>query len=91
MIIILLSTVLAVNFYIMKKIAALIRCHRNKSGLTQKQLADLAGVGKTVVFDIEHGKETVQFNSLQNVCQVLNISIKLDSPIMDQCMEEINA
>jgi len=75
----------------MKKIGALIRCHRKKSGLTQKQLADLAGVGKTVVFDIEHGKETVQFSSLQNVCQVLNISIQLDSPIMEQCMEETNA
>jgi len=75
----------------MEKIGALIRCHRKKSGLTQRQLADLAGVGKTVVFDIEHGKETVQFSSLQNVCQVLNISIQLDSPIMEQCMEEANA
>jgi y4mF family transcriptional regulator len=75
----------------MEKIGALIRCHRKKSGLTQRQLADLAGVGKTVVFDIEHGKETVQFSSLQNVCQVLNISIQLDSPIMEQCMEETNA
>jgi len=75
----------------MKRIGMLIRCHRKKSGLTQRQLADLAGVGKTVVFDIEHGKETVQFNSLQNVCQVLNISITLDSPIMVQCMEDIDA
>ena len=75
----------------MKKIGTLVRCHRKKSGLTQKQLSDLAGVGKTVVFDIEHGKKTVQFNSLQNVCHVLNISLTLDSPIMDQCMEEINA
>lgn len=75
----------------MDRIGALIRRHRRKSGLTQKQLADLAGVGKTVVFDIEHGKETVQFNSLQSVCQVLNISIYLDSPVMEQCREEINA
>jgi len=75
----------------MDRIGALIRCHRQKSGLTQKQLADLAGVGKTVVFDIEHGKETVQFNSLQSVCQVLNISIHLDSPVMEQCEEEIHA
>ena len=73
----------------MKTIGALIRCHRKKSGLTQKELADLAGVGKTVVFDIEHGKETVQFDSLQKVCNVLNISIRLDSPVMDQCREEV--
>jgi y4mF family transcriptional regulator len=73
----------------MKTIGALIRCHRKKSDLTQKQLADLAGVGKTVVFDIEHGKETVRFDILQKVCKVLNISIRLDSPVMEQCKEEV--
>lgn len=75
----------------MNTIGALILCHRKKSGLTQKELADLAGVGKTVVFDIEHGKETVQFDSLQKVCKVLNISIRLDSPVMDQCREEVRS
>ncbi|MDZ7721080.1 MAG: helix-turn-helix domain-containing protein [Balneolaceae bacterium] len=74
----------------MNKIGSLIRCHRQKSGLTQKQLADLAGAGKTVVFDIEHGKETVQFNSLQKICKVLNISILFESPVMKQCEEEID-
>jgi len=74
----------------MEKIGSLIHCHRRKSGLTQKQLADLAGVGKTVVFDIEHGKETVQFNSLQKICDALNISIRLESPVMKQCEEEID-
>lgn len=73
----------------MEIIGALIRCHREKSNLTRKQLADLAGVGKTAVFDIEHGKETVQFDTLQKVCSVLNISIRLDSPVMEQCEEEV--
>ncbi len=73
----------------MKNIGPIIRCHRKKSNLTQKQLADLAGVGKTAVFDIEHGKESVQFDTFQKVCSVLNISIKLDSPVMDQCIEEV--
>lgn len=67
----------------------IIKCHRKKSNLTQKRLADLAGVGKTVVFDIEHGKSTVQFESLQKVCEALNIAVNLSSPIMDQCQEEI--
>lgn len=74
----------------MEQFSALIRCHREKSGLTQKQLADLADVGKTVVFDIEHGKQTVQFDTLQKVCSALNITIRLESPIMEQCREEIN-
>lgn len=73
----------------MKKEGSIIRCHRKKSGLTQKALADLAGVGKTVVFDIEHGKSTVQFESLEKVCKVLNISIRLTSPVMEQCEKEV--
>jgi HTH-type transcriptional regulator / antitoxin HipB len=73
----------------MNHIGKIVRYHRKKSGLTQKELADLTGTGKTVVFDIEHGKSTVQFESLQKVCHVLNISIDLKSPLMDQCLEEL--
>jgi y4mF family transcriptional regulator len=73
----------------MKEFGKLLRCHRKKSKLTQIQLADLAGVGKTVIFDIEHGKETVQFETFQKVCRVLNISIELQSPIMDYCIKEV--
>lgn len=61
-------------------IAKIVRYFRKQSGLTQLQLATLAGVGKTVVFDIEKGKETVQLNSLMKVLDVLNIKIKLKTP-----------
>lgn len=74
----------------MVQLGDLIRCHRKKSGLTQKQLADLAGVGKTVVFDIEHGKETVQFDSLKKICDALNITIRLESPIIELCKEKVH-
>lgn len=60
-------------------IAQIIRDARKKSGLTQQQLARLAGVGKTVVFDIEKGKETVQLNTLLKILDVLNIQMKLES------------
>jgi len=62
----------------------IIKYHRKKAGLSQKSLADVAGVGKTVVFDIEKGKETVQFKSIINVLKALNISIELKSPLMDK-------
>ena len=65
-----------------KQIGKAIIFHRKKSKLTQKQLADLAGVGKTVVFDIEKGKETVQLNSLLKVLSILNIKLKMISPLM---------
>ncbi|MDI6033918.1 helix-turn-helix domain-containing protein [Flavobacterium sp. LB2P84] len=34
-----------------------IKEHRKQAGLTQLELANLAGVGKTTVFDIEKNKE----------------------------------
>lgn len=65
-----------------KRIGKVINLHRKTSKLTQRQLADLAGVGKTVVFDIEKGKETVQLNSLLKVLSVLNIKLEMKSPLM---------
>lgn len=58
-----------------------IRVHRKQAGLTQLQLANLAGVGKTTVFDIEKNKETVNWNKLLAVLKVLNIEVKFISPI----------
>jgi len=63
------------------EIGHMIRRYRKKSGLSQKELALLAGVGKTVVFDIEKGKPTVQLNSLLNVLAILNIQLKFKKPI----------
>jgi y4mF family transcriptional regulator len=67
---------------ISKHIGKIILSHRKKSNLTQKQLADLAGVGKTVVFDLEKGKATVQLNSLLKILFALNIKLELTSPLM---------
>ncbi|MGD8779607.1 MAG: type II toxin-antitoxin system Y4mF family antitoxin [Ignavibacteria bacterium] len=68
----------------MNILGKIIKNHRKKAGLTQKELADLAGIGKTVIFDIEKGKKTVQFNSLLKVLDVLNIKLKIESRLMEQ-------
>lgn len=65
-----------------KQIGKIVTFLRKQSGLTQKKLADLAGVGKTVVFDIEKGKETVQLYSLLKIFSILNIKVKLSNPII---------
>jgi len=62
----------------------IIKYHRKKAGLSQKSLADVAGVGKTVVFDIEKGKQTVQFKSIIHVLKALNISIEFNSPLINK-------
>jgi y4mF family transcriptional regulator len=65
-------------------LAQLIQNHRKKAGVTQAQLAKLAGVGKTVVWDLEHGKESVQWDTLQKIFRVLNITIKWQSPLLER-------
>jgi y4mF family transcriptional regulator len=69
-------------------LSKIIRFHRKKSGLTQKGLADLANVGKTVIFDLEKGKSSVQFDIIEKVLNALNIKITFDSPIMQLIKNE---
>lgn len=68
----------------MEPLSQLIRSHRKKAGLTQARLATLAGVGKTVVWDLEHGKESVQWDTLQKLFQVLNITVAFHSPLLER-------
>jgi HTH-type transcriptional regulator / antitoxin HipB len=62
----------------------LIKEHRKKSGLSQQQLAEMVGVGKTVVFDLEKGKATVKLSTLLLILKGLNISVKLESPLLNK-------
>jgi HTH-type transcriptional regulator/antitoxin HipB len=66
----------------MISLAQLIKSHRKKAALAQTQLAKLAGVGKTVVWDIENGKESVQWDTLQKIFRVLNITVEWRSPLL---------
>lgn len=64
------------------KLKNIIRFHRKKAGLSQNELAVLSGLGKTVIFDIENGKETIRLSTLKSVLKVLNIKISFTSPLM---------
>ncbi|MEI6789589.1 MAG: helix-turn-helix domain-containing protein [Myxococcaceae bacterium] len=65
-------------------LSGMLRFHRRRSGLTQAQLALLAGVGKTVVFDAEHGKLSIQIDTLSKILDALNISWHFRGPLMDE-------
>ncbi len=69
-------------------IATMIKYYRKQSGLSQKDLAKIAGIGKTALFDIEKGKETVQLNTLLKVFDVLNIKMKFETPFPRNNMSE---
>ncbi|HRJ31340.1 MAG TPA: type II toxin-antitoxin system Y4mF family antitoxin [Cyclobacteriaceae bacterium] len=66
------------------KLGEIVRYHRKRAGLTQVELAKLIGVGKTVIYDLEKGKETIQLNTLSKILEGLNISVELRSQLMDE-------
>ncbi|MCK5520208.1 MAG: helix-turn-helix transcriptional regulator [Candidatus Marinimicrobia bacterium] len=61
----------------------ILKYHRKQAGLSQKDLADLAGVGKTVIFDLEKGKQTVKWQTILAISHALNIEINFNSPLME--------
>jgi HTH-type transcriptional regulator / antitoxin HipB len=65
----------------------MIRYHRKRAGLTRVQLADLCGIGKTALFDIENGKATVRLSTLTAVLAGLNITPIWSSPLMEEFRE----
>lgn len=47
-----------------------IKQKRKEEGLTQEQLAKLAGVGLRFIRDLEQGKETLQINKVDEVLKL---------------------
>ena len=76
--------------YSRQQLGKMVFFHRKKSGLSRNDLASLAGVGKSSIYDIEHGKVTIRLDTLINILKVLNISIHFKSPFMNEFEETIN-
>lgn len=66
-----------------KELAEVVKLHRKAAKLSRADLADLAGTGKTVIYDIEKGKLSVRLDTLQKILRVLNIRTLLTSPLME--------
>jgi len=71
-------------------IAKIIKMHRSAAKLSRVRLAEMAGVGKTVIYDIEKGKESVRLDTLRKILKVLNIKIVLTSPLMENLQNTEN-
>jgi transcriptional regulator with XRE-family HTH domain len=73
-----------------RRAGKIVRFHRKKAKLSQLELAERCGVGKTAVFDLEHGKETVRLSTVVKILKVLNIQIRFESPLMNLFEKECN-
>ena len=71
-----------------QELGQVTKYHRKRAGLSQHALAKLAGVGKTAVFDLEKGKETVQLDTVKKILNALNIRMVLASPLMKEYEQE---
>ena len=65
----------------MSRLGEAVRQHRKTAGLSQLDLAQLAGVGKTVVFDVEKGKSTIRLATLLQILHALNMKLEWTSPL----------
>lgn len=69
-------------------LADLIRYHRKRSGLTQSELAAMAGVGKNLVYEVEQGKQGIRLDNLLKIMQILNIKLDFQSPLRESFFRE---
>ena len=59
------------------RLAAEVRTRRTALGLTQRDLADMAGVSERFVRFVEQGKPSVQLDSLIAVLETLGLELGL--------------
>jgi y4mF family transcriptional regulator len=62
------------------QLSQLIKATRKRAGLSQLELAEMADVGKTLIFDLEKGHMSFQFDKLLRILRVLNIKLLIEEP-----------
>jgi len=73
-----------------ERIGTVIQFHRKVAGLTRKELSELAGVGETTIYNVEHGR-SVRLDTLLRLFNALNITLQLKSPVMTQIEAEVKS
>ena len=63
-----------------EEVGKLVQAERKRQGVTQLQLAGLAGTGTRFISDLENGKGTIQVQKLLKVVQTLGLGVFIYSP-----------
>ncbi len=69
-----------VKIEINSNLAEIIKKTRKLADLSQIELAGRAGVGKTLIFNLEKGSTQISFNNILKVLKVLNIKLDFKLP-----------
>lgn len=70
------------QFQTPRELAALIRSRRKQRGLSQTQLAALAGVSRDWIIGLEKGRSTVEFGLVLRTIKALGLALSAD-PLPD--------
>ena len=70
-----------------EQLGHLIAFHRKKASLTQVGLAELAGVSRSVVQDLEAGKGRTVWMHVEAILSVLNVELQPFGPLVAKWKE----
>jgi DNA-binding XRE family transcriptional regulator len=65
------------RLYTAASVGPAIRSYREQAGLTQEQLADMAGLNRSYLSSLEQGKETEQMRRILRVLKLLGVRATL--------------
>lgn len=65
------------RLYTAASVGPAIRKYREEAGLTQAELADMAGLNRTYLSDLEQGKETEQLRRILRILKLLGVRATL--------------
>lgn len=73
-----------------EELSSIIRYHRKKAKLSQSGLAEISGVSRSVIQDIEAGKDRITLKNLLSILSTLNIQLKANGPLQAQWESEFH-
>ena len=66
------------RLYTAASVGPAIRSYREDAGLTQQQLADMAGLHRSYISELEQGKETEQLRRVLRLLKLLGVRATLE-------------
>ena len=65
------------RLYTAASVGPAIRTYREEAGLTQQQLADMAGLHRSYISELERGKQTEQLRRILRLLKLLGVRATL--------------
>ena len=62
---------------------------RKRGGFSRKELATIAGVGSTAIYELEKGTGKTKLITILNILNALNTKLFLKAPFIDTSFKEI--